>query len=110
MSEETRREITGTTDDTKISEEIRKDGLASFERSFGLGDGGDGMGRQIGEGEEFGWTGIIGMVRFSYFLSWTLEAHPRDVALLQTPDLMPFIGPVPSLHGQFVIAGFNGHG
>ncbi|EIM79984.1 FAD dependent oxidoreductase [Stereum hirsutum FP-91666 SS1] len=88
MSEETRREITGTTDDTKISEEIRKDGLASFERSFGLGDGGDGMGRQIGEGEEFGWTGIIGM----------------------TPDLMPFIGPVPSLHGQFVIAGFNGHG
>lgn len=69
MSEETRREITGTTDDTRISEEIRRDGLASFGRSFGLGEGGKGERRQMGEGEEFGWTGIIGMVRFSPLLS-----------------------------------------
>jgi glycine/D-amino acid oxidase-like deaminating enzyme len=28
----------------------------------------------------------------------------------QTPDSVPFIGPIPSSPGQFVIAGFNGHG
>lgn len=41
-----------------------------------------------GEGLEFGWTGIIAM----------------------TTDSVPFIGPVPSLPGQYVCAGFNGHG
>lgn len=67
MSEETRREIVGTVDDRGVSAEIGEDGVRMFERSFGLeggeGEGGGGMGRQMGEGEEFGWTGIIGMVR-----------------------------------------------
>ncbi|KAF9003170.1 FAD dependent oxidoreductase [Hymenopellis radicata] len=42
----------------------------------------------LGEGHEFGWTGILGMTR----------------------DSVPFIGPVPGLAGQYVMAGFNGHG
>lgn len=38
------------------------------------------------------------------------DAHAHVGVLSQTPDFMPFIGSVPSLPGQFVIAGFNGHG
>lgn len=77
MSEALKREITETTNDTVISEEIRKDGAASFSKSFGLGD--DGGVKQMGEGEEFGWTGIIGMVRPSHSLLTCDAKCPRRV-------------------------------
>ncbi len=48
----------------------------------------DPSGFAIGEGFDFSWSGIIG----------------------NTVDGLPYIGRVPDLPGQFVIAGFNGHG
>lgn len=55
MTEETRREITSTTHDSRIREEIvRMDGLASFDRSFGLMMEGGEVGKsQTGEREGF---------------------------------------------------------
>jgi len=29
---------------------------------------------------------------------------------MQTPDSAPFVGPIPGKAGQYIIAGFNGHG
>ncbi|KAL1743246.1 FAD dependent oxidoreductase [Schizophyllum fasciatum] len=83
ISEATKREITGSSDDRVVSEELQVDAVNSFKTVFpkwGV--------EAPGEGIEFGWTGILGM----------------------TPDAVPFVGPVPNLSGQYVIAGFNGHG
>ncbi|KAJ7126192.1 FAD dependent oxidoreductase [Mycena epipterygia] len=77
------QEIFETKDDTMHNKTIEEDCLANFKQVFS--DWGDEV---QGEGHEFGWTGILGL----------------------TKDGVPFIGPVPSLPGQFVIAGFNGHG
>lgn len=83
LSEATKREITGSCDDRTMSEELQDDAVRSFKRVFP--EWGE---EALGEGLEFGWTGILGM----------------------TPDSVPFVGPVPDLPGQYVIAGFNGHG
>ncbi|KAJ6595602.1 FAD dependent oxidoreductase [Mycena vulgaris] len=77
------QEIFETKDDSVHNKPIEEDCLANFKQVFS--DWGDEV---QGEGHEYGWTGILGL----------------------TKDAVPFIGPVPSLPGQFVIAGFNGHG
>ncbi|THU85948.1 FAD dependent oxidoreductase [Dendrothele bispora CBS 962.96] len=82
ISEATKKEIFGGKNDTTFSDEIKEDALARFSEIFNIEP------KAMGEGHEFGWTGVLGV----------------------TPDSVPFIGPVPSSPGQFVIAGFNGHG
>ncbi|KAJ7167418.1 FAD dependent oxidoreductase [Mycena crocata] len=77
------QEVFETKDDSVHNKVIEEDCLAKFKQVF------SDWGEEVqGEGHEFGWTGILGL----------------------TKDAVPFIGPVPSLPGQFVIAGFNGHG
>ncbi|KAJ7691613.1 FAD dependent oxidoreductase [Mycena rosella] len=77
------QEVFETTDDSVHNKTIAVDCLAKFKQVF------SDWGEEVqGEGHEFGWTGILGL----------------------TKDAVPFIGPVPCLPGQFVIAGFNGHG
>ncbi|KAK7448463.1 hypothetical protein VKT23_013725 [Stygiomarasmius scandens] len=82
ISEATKKEIWGGKNDTTFSDEIKDDALARFSEIFSVKP------EAMGEGHEFGWTGVLGM----------------------TPDSVPFVGPIPSSPGQFVIAGFNGHG
>ncbi|KAL1701979.1 FAD dependent oxidoreductase [Schizophyllum commune] len=84
ISEATKRDIYASSpDDRVVSEELQVDAVDSFKRVFPE------WGEEApGEGVEFGWTGILGM----------------------TPDSVPFVGAVPGLPGQYVIAGFNGHG
>ncbi|KAF8998900.1 hypothetical protein BDZ89DRAFT_736064 [Hymenopellis radicata] len=82
MIEITRSEIISKNDDV-YSEEIKDDTFTSFKKIFPqFGE------EALGEGHEFGWTGILGMTR----------------------DSVPFIGSVPGLAGQYVMAGFHGHG
>lgn len=63
MSDVTKDEIKGTTDDTMHNKEIEADALRNFHEVF------TDWGEEVqGEGHEFGWTGIIGMV--CYCLSY----------------------------------------
>ncbi|KAJ5953264.1 hypothetical protein N7454_000160 [Penicillium verhagenii] len=75
-----------STDDSHFSQEIVEDALNSFGRMFpdytSLQDAAH------GEGLDHAWTGIIAM----------------------TPDSVPFVGAIGSLPGQYICAGFNGHG
>ncbi|KAK1731252.1 FAD dependent oxidoreductase [Colletotrichum acutatum] len=70
-----------TADDSEYSAEIRDDAVANFQ---------DCLPEEVAprRGLQHTWTGIIGM----------------------TPDLVPFIGRVDGSPGQWVCAGFNGHG
>lgn len=78
-----------STDDTKYNEEIAQDALRSFGKIFPDSNRDFGLGSAIhGEGLDHAWTGIIAM----------------------TVDSVPFVGEVEGLEGQFVCAGFNGHG
>ena len=74
-----------STDDTKYNPEIVQDALRSFAEIFP-----DYHSESLmhGEGLDHAWTGIIAM----------------------TTDSVPFVGEIESLPGQFVCAGFNGHG
>lgn len=74
-----------STDDTKYNAEIVQDALRSFAEIFP-----DYHPESVmhGEGLDHAWTGIIAM----------------------TTDSVPFVGEIESLPGQFVCAGFNGHG
>lgn len=74
-----------STDDTGYNEEIAGDALRSFDRIFP-----DYQTRKTmhGEGLDHAWTGIIAM----------------------TTDSVPFVGGVAGLPGQYICAGFNGHG
>ncbi|KAF9875599.1 putative FAD dependent oxidoreductase [Colletotrichum karsti] len=74
-----------TTNDRVVSEETRDDSVANFQNCFP-----DCKPEKLrrGEGLLHAWTGIIGM----------------------TPDMVPFIGKVDGSPGQWVCAGFNGHG
>ncbi|KAF5528426.1 putative oxidoreductase OrdL [Colletotrichum aenigma] len=74
-----------TSNDQAISEEIRDDSVANFQRCFAECRP-EKLSR--GEGLLHAWTGIIGM----------------------TPDMVPFVGKVDGYPGQWVCAGFNGHG
>lgn len=74
-----------STDDTKYNAEIVQDALRSFGQIFP-----DYHSESLmhGEGLDHAWTGIIAV----------------------TTDSVPFVGEIESLPGQFVCAGFNGHG
>jgi glycine/D-amino acid oxidase-like deaminating enzyme len=74
-----------STDDSQYNEEIVEDALRTFGQIFPDYTSETAM---HGEGLDHAWTGIIGM----------------------TTDSVPFIGAIESLPGQYICAGFNGHG
>ncbi|KAJ4394471.1 hypothetical protein N0V93_003689 [Gnomoniopsis smithogilvyi] len=74
-----------TTDDTSFNEEIVADAVENFEKCLPFCQKAN---LRHGEGLQHSWTGIIGM----------------------TTDSVPFVGQLESLPGQYVCAGFNGHG
>ncbi|KAB8259697.1 FAD dependent oxidoreductase [Aspergillus pseudonomiae] len=84
LSEQTRASVYST-DDTFYNEEIVRDALQSFGKIFPDFDSANTM---HGEGLDHAWTGIIAM----------------------TTDSVPFVGAIESLPGQYICAGFNGHG
>ncbi|KAF7537209.1 hypothetical protein G7054_g3903 [Neopestalotiopsis clavispora] len=71
--------------DTEFNEEVRDDSIAHWSKCFPECDASK---LRHGEGLLHTWTGIIGM----------------------TPDSVPLIGAVPGSAGQWICAGFNGHG
>jgi glycine/D-amino acid oxidase-like deaminating enzyme len=74
-----------STDDSRYNEEIVQDALRSFGEMFPDYASEAAM---HGEGLDHAWTGIIAM----------------------TTDSVPFVGAMESLPGQYICAGFNGHG
>ncbi|PIG83456.1 hypothetical protein AARAC_010090 [Aspergillus arachidicola] len=84
LSEETRASVYST-DDTSYNEEIVRDALQSFNKIFPDFDSASAV---HGEGLDHAWTGIIAL----------------------TTDSVPFVGAIESLPGQYICAGFNGHG
>lgn len=72
-------------DSVGFNDEVRQDAMRSFETVFP-----DSKPEKLkhGEGLLHTWTGIIGM----------------------TTDSVPFVGKLPSLPGQYICAGFGGHG
>ncbi|KAI1417953.1 FAD dependent oxidoreductase [Hypoxylon sp. FL1857] len=74
-----------TSDDSVFNEEVRDDAIDNFETCFPECDKGK---LRHGEGLLHTWTGIVGM----------------------TTDSVPFVGKIESLPGQWICAGFNGHG
>ncbi|CAG8150243.1 unnamed protein product [Penicillium salamii] len=74
-----------STDDSRFNDEIVQDALQSFGNLFPDYTYDATM---HGEGLDHAWTGIIGM----------------------TTDSVPFVGAIESLPGQYICAGFNGHG
>lgn len=74
-----------TTQDTKFNQEVVVDAVGNFEKCFPQCQKPQ---LRHGEGLQHSWTGIIGM----------------------TTDSVPFVGKLERLPGQFVCAGFNGHG
>jgi len=74
-------------DDSRYNEETLEDALKQLKIIFPAKD--KDIDSDIhGEGMDHAWTGIIGM----------------------TGDFVPFVGPVEGLEGQWVCAGFGGHG
>ncbi|KAJ6024137.1 hypothetical protein N7540_004934 [Penicillium herquei] len=73
-----------STDDSHYNQEIADDALRSFHKIFPASSSSD----IHGEGLDHSWTGIIAM----------------------TPDSVPLVGSIESLPGQYICAGFNGHG
>ncbi|KAJ5256894.1 hypothetical protein N7478_012998 [Penicillium angulare] len=71
-----------STDDSHYNQEIADDALDKFHQIFSS------QHAVKGEGLDHSWTGIIAM----------------------TPDSVPFVGAIESLPGQYICAGFNGHG
>jgi hypothetical protein len=74
-----------STDDSRYNEEIVQDALQTFGEIFPAYSSQTAM---HGEGLDHAWTGIIAM----------------------TTDSVPFVGAIDSLPGQYICAGFNGHG
>ncbi|KAJ5811404.1 hypothetical protein N7474_007705 [Penicillium riverlandense] len=72
-------------DDSHYHKEIAEDATLSFNKIFPDFASG---GMLHGEGLDHAWTGIIAM----------------------TSDSVPFVGQIESLPGQYICAGFNGHG
>lgn len=72
-------------DDTAYSEEIVQDALNQFHAMF---PDYRAESHRHGEGLDHAWTGIIAM----------------------TPDSVPYVGAIEELPGQYICAGFNGHG
>ncbi|KAJ5690739.1 hypothetical protein N7462_005131 [Penicillium macrosclerotiorum] len=76
-----------STDDSSFNQEIAVDAMRSLGRIFPDFQA-DAQHTMHGEGLDHSWTGIIAM----------------------TTDSVPFVGPIDSLPGQYICAGFNGHG
>lgn len=74
-----------STDDTRYNDEISEDAMRSFGRIF---PGYNAQKTMHGEGLDHAWSGIIAM----------------------TTDSVPFVGAIEDLPGQYICAGFNGHG
>lgn len=72
-------------DDGAFNQEIVDDALKRFKIMFPEDDP---ESERHGEGLDHAWTGIIGM----------------------TPDSVPYVGAIDELPGQYICAGFNGHG
>lgn len=72
-------------DDSFINEEVKEDAIRNFEECFPACEKAKLL---HGEGLLHAWTGIVGM----------------------TADSVPFVGKIKSLPGQWICAGFNGHG
>ncbi|KAH9213594.1 FAD dependent oxidoreductase [Leptodontidium sp. 2 PMI_412] len=86
LSIETRKGCV-TYDDSRYNEETLEDALKQLKIIFPAED--ENIESDIhGEGLDHAWTGIIGM----------------------TGDFVPFVGPVEGLDGQWICAGFGGHG
>ncbi|KAJ6023102.1 hypothetical protein N7499_008422, partial [Penicillium canescens] len=74
-----------TFDDRCFNSSLVKNSQLEFE-NLASGPGNDPL--RLGEGFDYAWTGIQGI----------------------TPDNAPLVGPVGGLEGQWICAGFNGHG
>lgn len=74
-----------TFDDSKYSDRLAQNSTKEF---LSLCRGPDPASLRHGEGLDHAWTGIIGM----------------------TADGAPLVGPIDGLEGQWICAGFNGHG
>lgn len=72
-------------DDTSFNEQIKQDIVKNFANCFPACENGK---LNHGEGAQHSWSGILGM----------------------TTDSVPFVGSLSGLPGQYVCAGFNGHG
>lgn len=83
LSAETKAHIVSF-DDSSFNSEIVEDAMHRFKVIFPESN----TKTRHGEGLDHAWTGIIGM----------------------TPDSVPLIGPIDALPGQYICAGFNGHG
>jgi glycine/D-amino acid oxidase-like deaminating enzyme len=83
LSAETKAQIVSF-DDSSFNPEIVEDAMGRFKVIFPESN----TKTRHGEGLDYSWTGIIGM----------------------TPDSVPLIGPIDDLPGQYICAGFNGHG
>lgn len=83
MSSETKGQIVSF-DDSSANSEIVEDAMRRFKIIFPEAN----TKTRYGEGLDYAWTGIIAM----------------------TPDSVPLIGPIDDLPGQYICAGFNGHG
>jgi hypothetical protein len=65
------------------------------------------------EGFEYAWSGIIGVVSTTSSFGVTCSSVSDWRYTLcenKTTDSVPFIGEIPGKAGQFIGAGFNGHG
>ncbi|KAI6835861.1 FAD dependent oxidoreductase [Hortaea werneckii] len=87
FSEKTTAEVVSF-DDTNYNDEIAKISRRELEKIFDGGGCATGKQARHGEGADHFWSGIIGM----------------------TPDSVPLVGAVPGKQGQWICAGFNGHG
>jgi glycine/D-amino acid oxidase-like deaminating enzyme len=87
LSTETLKSIVSF-DDGHYNEEILQDALKQWKVLFPGDDAAIGGNGIHGEGVDHAWTGIIGM----------------------TGDAVPFVGPVDGMPGQWLCAGFGGHG
>jgi glycine/D-amino acid oxidase-like deaminating enzyme len=74
-----------TFDDRCFNSTLVKNSQLEFDN---LASGSVGGPLRLGEGFDYAWTGILGI----------------------TPDNAPLVGPVAGLEGQWICAGFNGHG
>jgi glycine/D-amino acid oxidase-like deaminating enzyme len=87
LSPETLKSIVSF-DDGNYNQEILEDALKQWKVLFREADAAIGGNGIHGEGVDHAWTGIIGM----------------------TGDSVPFVGPVQGMEGQWICAGFGGHG
>ncbi|KAI6865595.1 FAD dependent oxidoreductase [Hortaea werneckii] len=87
FSEQTRAEVVSF-DDTDYNDEIASISSKEFVKIFAGKGYATGKPARHGEGADHFWSGIIAM----------------------TPDSVPLVGAVPGKEGQWICAGFNGHG